>query len=147
MGCSVTNPGKYLNMFANRLVNPGSWDTDLLRLTLAGISMTHGCWRMWTHEVSALSGVIAEQGIGFSDAIAWAITINESVGALLLALRLMVWPVGAGMICVYATGIMLFNIHRGFFVVGAGDAGWEYNALLIMCTIVILWRNRHHKLI
>lgn len=129
-----------------RIINPQSWDTDLIRLAIAGISMMHGCWRIYSGDVVALSGVIREQGFAFSDTIAWAITLNESVGALLLALRLLVWPVGAGMLIVYATGILLFNIHRGFFVVGAGDAGWEYNALLIVCTVVTLWCNRDHKL-
>lgn len=129
-----------------RIISRENWDTDLIRLALAGISMMHGCWRIYSGDVVALSGVIREQGFAFSDTIAWAITVNESVGALLLALRLMVWPVGAGMLIVYASGILLFNIHQGFFIIGAGDGGWEYNALLIVCTVVTLWRNRDHRL-
>jgi putative oxidoreductase len=62
-----------------------------------------------------------------------------------LALRILVLPITLILSVIYFTGILMFNRHNGFFVVGAGEGGWEYNALLITCLMVTAWENRARK--
>jgi hypothetical protein len=33
-----------------------------------------------------------------------------------------------------------------FFTIGAGEGGWEYDALLITCNLVTIWENRKRPL-
>lgn len=73
--------------------------------------------------------------------MAWLVSLAETAGTLLLAVRLAVLPVTLALSTVYLTGIVLFNARRGFFLVGAGEGGWEYNFLLIVCLLASAWQE------
>jgi len=120
--------------------------TDALRLVVCAILFTHGSYRLWHGEAPVLGDILKEEGVPGGTLLAYLICAAETGGTVLLALRLMVWPVSFVLCLIYFTGIMMFHRHNGFFVVGPGSGGWEYSALLITCLAVTAWANRNHKL-
>ena len=126
-----------------------SWETaglDALRLVLCAILFTHGAYRLLTGEFVGLGGLLKEEGFPAGVTLAVLVCIAETGGTLSLAMRLMVWPVTAILCLIYLTGIVLFHGPSGFFVVGPGENGWEYSAVLITCLLVTAWENRATKL-
>ena len=120
--------------------------TDLLRLVIAAVLFTHGFYRLTHHEAPILGDILHEQHAPFPYLSAYLVCIAETAGSVLVALRLLVWPVVFIQVLIYLTGIMLFHRHNGFFVVGPGEGGWEYSAVLITCLLVTAWANRETKL-
>lgn len=118
---------------------------DLLRFALCAILFTHGAYRLASGEAAGLGGILADLKFPAPVALAYLVCLAETGGSLLIALRVLVLPAGAILISIYATGILLFHRHNGFFVVGPGEGGWEYSALLITCLAVTVWANWRHK--
>lgn len=131
--------------FLKRLFSTESAGTDLLRLVLCGIIFTHGSYRFYEGSLPILGEILESHGFPFGLALAYCVNIAETFGSILLAMRILVWPICAILSLIYFTGIMLFHRHAGFFVVGPGQGGWEYSALLISCLLVTAWENRHRK--
>ena len=127
------------------LVTKETAGLDLLRLVLCAILFTHGAYRLISGEAPGLGGILAELKFPFPVTLAYLVCIAETGGSLLLAMRVLVAPAGAILVSIYAMGIFLFHRHNGFFVVGPGEGGWEYSALLITCLIVTMWANWKHK--
>lgn len=119
---------------------------DLLRLVVSAILFTHGSYRLSRGEAVVLGDILKEVGMPAAHLSAYLVCLAETCGTFLLALRLLVYPVSLILITTLATGILLFHRHNGFFVVGPGEGGWEYSALLITCLVVTLWENRGHRL-
>jgi putative oxidoreductase len=120
--------------------------TDVLRVVVCAILFTHGSYRLYHGEQHGLGDLLKEEGVPAGLLVAYLICIAETVGTTLLALRLLVLPVTLILSFIYFTGIMMFHRHQGFFVLGPGEGGWEYSALLITCLLVTAWENRTHKL-
>ena len=133
--------------FLARLVDRDSAGTDLLRLVLCGLIFTHGAYRFYEGSTPILGEILAERGFPIGVILAYCVNLAETVGSVLLALRLLVLPVSLILSLIYVTGIVLFHSHNGFFVVGPGTGGWEYSALLISCLLMTAWQNRKHPLV
>lgn len=118
--------------------------TDLLRLVLCAIISVHGWYRLYEGTLPEMGALLSDFGFPFGLAFAYAMNAMEMFGTILLALRILVWPMGLGFIVIYFTGIVMFHARSGFFVVGPGENGWEYSALLITCFIVVMWGERDH---
>lgn len=131
---------------ANRIIAKETLGPDVLRIVLCALLFAHGAYRLYDGKAPVLGDILAEQGMPAAHVMAYLVCLAETGGTLLLALRLLVWPVSLILISVYFTGIMLFHRHNGFFVVGASEGGWEYSALIITCLLVTLWENRTRKL-
>jgi len=136
--------------FFNRIISKETAGADVLRLVVCAILFTHGFYRLIHGEAAGgedggLAGVLRDEGVPASVLVAYLICIAETAGTLLLALRILVLPITLILSVIYFTGIMMFNRHHGFFMVGAGEGGWEYNALLITCLLVTAWENRKRK--
>jgi putative oxidoreductase len=133
--------------WSNRVVSKETAGADLLRLVVCVILFTHGAYRIYLGEVVPFGDLLRESGVRAGVLIAWIISITETFGTLLLAMRILVLPITIILCLIYFVGIMMFNRHNGFFVVGGhANGGWEYNALLITCLLAIAWENRSRKL-
>jgi putative oxidoreductase len=121
--------------------------TDLLRLVLCALIFTHGAYRFYEGSSPILGQILEEHGFpgGTGTFLAYAVNVVETLGALLLAVKLFTLPVCAALTIIYSTGIILFHRHNGFFVVGPGTGGWEYSALLITCLVVTAWEHVKQK--
>ena len=131
--------------YLERLISKKTPAIDILRLVLCAILFTHGAYRYLDGTISKLGEILGQ--IGFPHALLLANLVNlaETAGTILLAARIMVWPVSSILILIYGVGILIFHRREGFFVVGPGSGGWEYSALIITCLMVIMWENRTRK--
>jgi putative oxidoreductase len=67
------------------------------------------------------------------------------VAALLLLLNKYIRAAGFVTIFVLIMGIILVHFQEGWFVVGGGRNGMEYNFLLIIVLLVIMYPNGFKK--
>lgn len=125
-----------------RLITRETVGADILRFVLCMIIFTHGAYRFYEGTTPIMGTLLGKAGFPFGTWLAYAVNVVETAGALLLALRLAVLPTSIALVVIYFTGIMLFHRHAGFFVVGPGDNGWEYSALLITCLLFTAWDNQ-----
>jgi putative oxidoreductase len=133
-----------MNIFS-RVISKDTLGPDVLRLVICAVLFTHGSWRLYHGEARGLGELLIEEHVPLGMLVAYLICIAETLGTFLMALRVLVLPISLILSFIYFTGIMMFNRHNGFFIVGAGEGGWEYNAVLITCLLVTAWENRRHK--
>ena len=113
------------------------WAWLALRLVLAGLVAAHGYYRLITGGSTGFGQWLTSQSIPLGAAVAWAVTLSEVVGSVLLAVGRLVFPVTVLLVIIYAMGIVLVHAPSGWFVVGAGRNGAEYSVLLIACLLCV----------
>ena len=131
--------------FLQRILSKETLGADILRVAVCAILFAHGFYRLWDGKAAALGDILKEEGLPAGVALACLVCLVETAGTLLLAMRMFVLPITVILATIYSTGILLFHRHNGFFVVGAGEGGWEFSALLIICLLVTAWENRKNK--
>jgi putative oxidoreductase len=116
-------------------------NTFMLRAALAIILLTHGLPGMFDGGVNAFGNFFLNQ-IGFAPLgvpIAWAIKISHIVCAILLVLNKYIKPASITTIFILIMGIILVHFKEGWYVVGGGRNGVEYNLLLIVVFVYIMF--------
>lgn len=101
------------------------------RIVVAILLLIHGIARIYLGIVDDFGGFFASINIPFGFYLAWAITIFEIVGSILLAVGYFVSPIAIIFAIHLTFGIFLVHLKEGWFVVGAGRNGIEYSILLI----------------
>ncbi len=114
----------------------------ILRLTLAGLLAAHGWARLLNDAVTPFGEWLNGLGFMVGPLIAWAVTIYEIVGTVLLAAKKWIFPLTVGFMLIYLAGLVLVHLPAGWFVVGLGRNGMEYSVLLI---VVLLCLGLHHR--
>jgi putative oxidoreductase len=117
--------------------------TFILRLVLAIILLSHGLPGMFDGGVNAFGSLYLNQ-IGFSPIgvpLAWVIKISHVVCAVLLLLNKYIKPASILTIFILIMGIVLVHLREGWFVVGGGRNGVEYNVLLICVFVYVMFPN------
>ncbi len=109
----------------------------ILRTALACLIAAHGFYRLFTGGSTGFGQWLASQGIPFGTGIAWAITIIEVAGSILLAAGRFVFPLTLILSSIYVVGIVMVHAPSGWFVVGAGRNGAEYSVLLIVALLCV----------
>jgi len=128
-----------------RIIRDGHLAVDLVKLVVCAIIFTHGIHRYVYGEVGPLGDALAHFGFPFPHAQAQLVNLAETGGVLLIALGVFVRAMCAVLVLIFATGIALIHWQLGFFILGPGEGGWEFSALLIACfTAVALdyWPRR-----
>lgn len=114
--------------------------TLILRIAVAIIFITHSVFGMFNNGINDFGNLFLNQ-IGFSPLgvpIAWAIKLTHLFGAILLLINKYIKPVCILNILILVMGIILVHYQEGWFVVGGGRNGMEYNFLLICVLLSIL---------
>src|SRR5262249_27479359 len=111
---------------------------NIIRLGIAVLIGVHGYARAFTHGVDDLGELLGANALPAGAAIAWAVTIFEMAGSLLLASGRHVHAIAAGFIAILTAGIILVHGPEGWFVVGSGRNGVEYSLLLITCLLALM---------
>ena len=113
----------------------------LLRFPMVIILFIHGVGGMFNNGVNDFGNFFLNQ-IGFAPFgvhIAWLIKMSHIVCAIFLLLNKHIkWP-AIITIVMLIMGIVLVHFKEGWFVVGGGRNGWEYNFLLIFVLLAILF--------
>jgi putative oxidoreductase len=106
----------------------------LLRLTVAGVFLSHGWPKLFQGGAEGLAQML--DGRGFPVAIAWAwfVTLLETVGALLLALGVLTTPVALLFAAEMVVAIILVHAANGWYV---SEGGSEFNVLLVAASLVL----------
>jgi putative oxidoreductase len=121
--------------------------TFILRLAVAIILLTHSIPGMFDNGINNFGNLFLNQ-IGFSPFgvyIAWAIKLSHVVCAILFILNKYLKWSSLVTILILATGIFLVHLEEGWYVVGDGRNGIEYNFLLICVLITIMYPNGIRK--
>lgn len=113
----------------------------ILRVYLALTMIIHGTARIYAGGVLPFGEFLNMQGFPFGFYIAWAITIFEIAGGIILIIGYFI-PVLAVVFAVQlAVGIILVHASSGWFVVGLGRNGMEYSILLIISFLCVAYAN------
>jgi putative oxidoreductase len=117
--------------------------TFLLRLAVAIILFMHSVPGMFDNGVNDFGNLYLDQ-IGFAPFgifMAWAIKLSHLVAALCLLFEKYVKLSSFITILVLITGIILIHFKEGWYVVGGGRNGVEFNFLLIFALLTIMFPN------
>ena len=115
----------------------------LLRTAVAIILLTHSVFGMFNNGINDFGNLYLNQ-IGFAPFgvfLAWSIKLSHVVAAILLLSNKYVKPAGFITILILIMGIILVHFQEGWFVVGGGRNGAEYNFLLIVVLLAIMYPN------
>lgn len=118
--------------------------TLILRVTIFIILITHSIPGMFNGGVQSFGddylNVIGFAPVGVP--LAWAIKLSHVVCAVALLLRQYVTIAAVVTIAIFVMGIILVHYPDGWFVVGGGRNGVEYNVLLISVLIYLMLVER-----
>ncbi|MFC0777368.1 DoxX family protein [Flavobacterium sp. HJSW_4] len=117
--------------------------TFLLRIAVAIILLTHSVFGMFNNGINDFGNLFLNQ-IGFAPFgvfLAWSIKLSHVVAAILLLSNKYIKAAGFVTIFVLVMGIILVHFKEGWFVVGGGRNGVEYNFLLIIVLFAIMYPN------
>ena len=119
----------------DRIITP----TLVLRIALAAVFFMHGMPSIFTGAVNNFGNQYLNQA-GFAPIglpLAWAIKLSHVACAILLILNRYIRLAAFVTIPILVAGIIMIHAAEGWFVVGAGRNGVEFNVLLI-CALVYL---------
>jgi len=125
-----------------------STTTLILRIAMAIVLLSHGLPGMFDGGVNAFGNLFLNQ-IGFAPVgvpLAWAIKISHVICAVLLVLNKYIKPVSLLTIFILLMGIILVHWKDGWFVVGGGRNGIEYNVVLICILLFLIFPNGFKKI-
>lgn len=115
--------------------------TFIPRLAICIVLLSHGVPGMLNGGVNAFGNLFLNQ-IGFSPLgvyLAWAIKISHVVCAILFLFNKYVRASAILTISILIMGIILVHWQEGWFVVGGGRNGIEYNVMLIFILIYLMF--------
>jgi putative oxidoreductase len=121
--------------------------TFLLRLGVAIILLMHSIPGMFDGGINNFGKLYLDQ-IGFSPLgvpIAWAIKLSHMAAAICLLFEKYVKWASIVTIFILVMGIIMVHFREGWFVVGGGQNGVEFNFLLIIVLLTIMFPNGLRK--
>lgn len=117
--------------------------TFLLRLSVAIILLAHSLSGMFNNGINDFGNFFLNQ-IGFAPygvLLAWIIKLSHVMAAFCLLFEKYVKWASLITISILITGIFLVHLKDGWFVVGGGRNGVEFNFLLIFTLLTIMFPN------
>lgn len=119
----------------------------ILRVAVAVILLMHSVPGMFNNGINDFGNLYLNQ-VGFAPLgiyFAWAIKLSHVASALFLLINKFVkWAAVITMIILFA-GIIMLHYPEGWFVVGGGRNGIEFNFLLICVLLAIMFSNGANK--
>ncbi len=115
----------------------------ILRLSVAIILLSHSVFGMFDGGVNDFGNLYLNK-VGFAPygvAIAWSIKLSHILCALLLVFNKYIRLACFVSIFVLIMGIIMVHFKEGWFVVGGGRNGVEYNFVLICVLTAIVFLN------
>lgn len=118
----------------------------ILRWAVALILLMHSIPGIFNHGITDF-GELYLDPLGFAPfglAVAWAIKISHILAALSFLINRFVRPAAVITIFVLVLGIIMVHYPYGWYVVGPGNNGMEFNFLLIAALITIMFPTGIH---
>ena len=117
--------------------------TFLLRLAVAIILLAHGIPGMLDGSINDFGNLYLNPN-GFAPLglpIAWAIKLSHVVAAFCLLFEKYMKLASIITVFILLVGIIMIHVKEGWFVVGGGRNGMEFNFLLIFVILAINFPN------
>lgn len=124
----------------DRIITP----TLVLRIALAAVFFMHGIPSIFTGAVNNFGNQYLNQ-VGFAPIglpLAWAIKLSHVACAILLILNRYIRLAAFVTIPILVAGIVMIHAAEGWFVVGGGRNGVEFNVLLISALVYLAIINK-----
>jgi putative oxidoreductase len=115
--------------------------TFLLRVAIAIILLMHSVPGMFNNGINDFGNLYLNQ-VGFAPIglpLAWAIKLSHVGAAIALLLEKYVKLACLITIVILVAGIFMVHLRNGWFVVGGGQNGIEFNFLLIVGLLSIMY--------
>ncbi|WP_293305316.1 DoxX family protein [Pedobacter sp. UBA5917] len=115
----------------------------ILRITIAIILLSHSVLGIFDGGINDFGNFYLNK-VGFAPygvAIAWTIKLSHIVCAVLLLINKYIRVACFATIFVLIMGIIMVHFKEGWFVVGGGRNGIEYNFVLICLLTAIMFFN------
>ncbi len=123
----------------NKIITP----TLVLRIALAAVLFMHGVPSLLTGTVNNFGNLLAAAGFGpIGLPLAWIIKLSHVVCLVLLILNRYIRVVAIITIPILVGGIIMIHAAEGWFVVGAGRNGVEFNVVLIAVLAYLAMVNK-----
>lgn len=122
-------------------------NTFLLRFAIAVILLAHSVFGIFNNGINDFGNLYLNE-IGFAPLgvpIAWSIKLSHIVAAFCLLLEKYVKWASIVTIFILIGGIILVHFKEGWFVVGGGRNGVEFNFLLIFALLSIMFSKELKK--
>jgi putative oxidoreductase len=120
-------------------------NTTVLRFAISIILLSHSIPSLFNGDVQ-LFGKLFLDNAGFAPfgiLLAWLLKLSHIISAGLLMFNLYTRIVSIFNILFLMLGIILVHSKNGWFVVGSGSNGMEYNFILICILVSILAQEKH----
>lgn len=128
-------------MSADNLFRP-SYSIAALRMMMGIIFILHAVVRIYNNTLPGFGDFLEGKGFPFGYYLAWAVTIFELIGGIMMFLRFLVSVFCIGEIIILITGIVTVHAENGWFVVGRSLNGIEYSIVLITILTAIFIAER-----
>lgn len=109
----------------------------ILRILLGLVFMAHAITRLVDNSFAGFGEFLTSKGFPLGFYLAWAVTIFELLGGMLMVLRKFVRIFCIGEIIILTTGIVIVHWQNGWFVVGKTLGGIEYSVVLITILVAV----------
>ena len=116
-------------------------NTFLLRLAVAIILFMHSITGMFNNGINDFGNLYLNE-VGYAPygvLIAWAIKLSHVACAFCLLFKKFIKPACFITIFILIMGIIMVHFKEGWFVVGGGRNGMEFNVLLIFVLVTIMF--------
>ena len=123
-------------------------NTTILRFAVAVILLMHGIPGMFDNGVNDFGNLyLNQQGFApFGVPLAWAIKLSHVAAAVCMVFQKFVkWACGIT-IFILIMGIVMIHFQEGWFVVGGGRNGVEFNFLLIAVLLTLMFPNAFKRI-
>jgi putative oxidoreductase len=121
---------------------------SFLRIALIIIFLVHSLAGMFNNGINNFGNLYLNQ-VGFAPIglpLAWAVKLSHIALAYSLLTDKYLKATSFITIFILIVGIFMIHIKEGWFVVGGGRNGVEFNVLLIMALLTIIYPNALNKL-
>jgi len=128
-------------MGIERLFKP-TYSIAALRMMMGIVFILHAAVRVYNNTLPGFGDFLNGKGFPFGFYLAWAVTLFELAGGILMFLRFFVRIFCIGEIIILITGIITVHAENGWFVVGRSLNGIEYSVVLITILTAIFIAER-----
>ena len=122
--------------------NPGL-GLATLRIVLGVIFLAHG-WPKLAGGIDGTAAVLGSLSVPMPTIFAWALALLETCGGALLLVGYGVVPASILLAFHMTVGIFLVHLPNGFYVIGPGNGGIEFNLLLVAGLLTMIFVGPGH---
>ena len=128
-------------MSIERLFKP-TYSIAALRMMMGIVFILHAGVRVYNNTLPGFGDFLEDKGFPFGFYLAWAVTLFELVGGVLMFLRYFVRIFCVGEMIILITGIVIVHSENGWTIIERSLNGIEYSLVLITILTAIFIAER-----